>query len=52
MINEKNTKLLIYIAIVFSVLVLDRTSKIIILNILDNSGTVDIYININCSRVI
>ena len=45
MINEKNTKLLIYIAIVFSVLVLDRTSKIIILNILDNSGTVDIYIN-------
>ena len=45
MINEKNTKLLIYIAIVFSVLFLDRTSKIIILNILDNSGTVDIYIN-------
>ena len=45
MINEKNTKLLIYIAIVFSVLVLDRASKIIILNILDNSGTVDIYIN-------
>ena len=45
MINEKNTKLLIYIAIVFSVLVLDRTNKIIILNILDNSGTVDIYIN-------
>ena len=45
MINEKNTKLLIYIAIVFSILVLDRTSKIIILNILDNSGTVDIYIN-------
>ena len=45
MINEKNTKLLIYIAIVFSVLVLDRTSKIIILNILDNSGTVDIYLN-------
>ena len=42
---KKNTKLLIYIAIVFSVLVLDRTSKIIILNILDNSGTVDIYIN-------
>ncbi len=45
MINEKNTKLLIYIAIVFSVLVLDRTSKIIILNILENVGTVDIYIN-------
>ena len=45
MINEKNTKLLIYIAIVFSVLVLDRASKIIILNILENVGTVDIYIN-------
>ena len=45
MINEKNTKLFIYIALVFLVLALDRTSKTIILNILDNVGTVDVYIN-------
>ncbi len=45
MINGKNTKIFIYIIIVLLVLALDRTSKIIILNILENSGTVDIYIN-------
>ena len=45
MINEKNTKLFIYIALVFLVLALDRASKTIILNILDNVGTVDVYIN-------
>ncbi len=45
MVNEKITKIFIYIAIVLLVLVLDRASKTIILNILENSGTVDIYIN-------
>ena len=45
MINEKNTKIFIYIALVFLVLALDRASKAIILNILDNVGTVDVYIN-------
>jgi len=45
MINEKNNKLFIYIALVFLVLALDRASKTIILNILDNVGTVDVYIN-------
>tara|TARA_B100001123_G_scaffold208341_1_gene235866 strand:- start:486 stop:983 length:498 start_codon:yes stop_codon:yes gene_type:complete len=45
MINEKNTKLFICIVLVFLVLALDRASKTIILNILDNVGTVDVYIN-------
>ena len=45
MINEKNTKLFIYIALVLLVFVLDRVSKTIILNILENTGKVDIYIN-------
>ena len=45
MINEKNTKIIIYIALVLSVFALDRISKTIILNILDEVGKVDIYIN-------
>ena len=45
MINEKNTKIIIYIALVLSVFSLDRISKTIILNILDDVGRVDIYIN-------
>tara|TARA_B100000945_G_scaffold225869_1_gene182728 strand:- start:103 stop:600 length:498 start_codon:yes stop_codon:yes gene_type:complete len=45
MINDKKTKIFIYIALVLLVLVLDRASKTIILNILENAGTVDIYIN-------
>ena len=45
MINEKNTKIIIYTALILLVLVLDRVSKTIILNILENAGTVDIYIN-------
>ena len=45
MINEKNTKIFIYIALVLLVLALDRISKTIILNILENDGKVDIYIN-------
>ena len=45
MINEKNTKIFIYIALVLLVFALDRASKIIILNILENTGKVDIYIN-------
>ena len=45
MTNEKNTKIFIYIALVLLVLALDRISKTIILNILENDGKVDIYIN-------
>ena len=45
MINEKNKKIIIYIALVLLVLALDRISKTIILNILDEFGKVDIYIN-------
>ena len=45
MINEKYTKIFIYIALVLLVFVLDRVSKTIILNILENTGKVDIYIN-------
>ena len=45
MINEKNKTIIIYIALVLLVLALDRISKTIILNILDEVGKVDIYIN-------
>ncbi len=45
MINEKNKKIIICFVLVLLVLVLDRISKILILNILENSGKVDIYIN-------
>jgi signal peptidase II len=45
MINEKNTKIIIYIALVLLVLALDRISKTIILNILEDAGKVDVYIN-------
>jgi len=45
MINEKNTKIIVYIVLVLSVFALDRISKTIILNILDDVGRVDIYIN-------
>ena len=45
MTNEKNTKIFIYIALVLLVFALDRISKTIILNILENDGKVDIYIN-------
>ena len=45
MINDKSIKIFIYIALVILVFALDRVSKIIILNILENEGSVDIYIN-------
>ena len=45
MINEKNTKIFINIALVLLVLTLDRISKILILNILENDGKIDIYVN-------
>ena len=45
MINDKSGKIFIYIALVLLVFALDRASKIIILNILENTGKVDIYIN-------
>ena len=41
----KITKIIIYIAIILFVLTLDRISKTLILNILNDAGKVDIYIN-------
>ncbi len=45
MINDKSKKIIICFVVVLLVFVLDRISKILILNILENSGRVDIYIN-------
>tara|TARA_B100001250_G_scaffold288681_1_gene250415 strand:+ start:168 stop:656 length:489 start_codon:yes stop_codon:yes gene_type:complete len=45
MINDKNKKIIISILIVFFLFILDRISKIIILNIAEEVGKVDIYIN-------
>ena len=45
MINDKSKKVFIYIAIVLFVFALDRISKSITLNILDDTGKVDIYVN-------
>ena len=45
MINDKSKKVFIYIALVLFVFALDRISKSIILNILDDTGKVDIYVN-------
>ena len=45
MINDKSRKIFIYITLVLLVFALDRISKSIILNILDDTGKVDIYVN-------
>ena len=45
MINDKSKKIFIYIALVLFVFAIDRISKSIILNILDDTGNVDIYVN-------
>ena len=45
MINEKYKKTIICSALVLLVFALDRITKILILNILDASGKVDIYMN-------
>ena len=45
MINNKSKKIFIYIATVVLVFTLDRVSKSIILNILEDTGKVDIYVN-------
>ena len=45
MINDKSRKIFIYIALVLVVFALDRLSKTIILNILEDTRKVDIYIN-------
>ena len=45
MINDKSKKIFIYIVLVLFVFVLDRISKSTILNILDDTGKVEIYIN-------
>ena len=43
--NENIKKLVFSISILILVFLLDRVSKILILNILDATGRVDIYIN-------
>ena len=43
--NETKKRLLISILIVFFIFFLDRITKIIILNIADEAGKVDIYVN-------
>ena len=45
MINDKSRKIFIYISLVLLVFAIDRISKTIILNILDDTGKVDIYVN-------
>ena len=45
MINDKSRKIFIYITLVLLVFALDRASKTIILNILENVGKVDVYVN-------
>ena len=45
MINDKSKKIFIYITLVLFVFTIDRISKSIILNILDDTGKVDIYVN-------
>ena len=45
MISDKSKKIFIYITLVLFVFALDRISKSIILNILDDTGKVDIYVN-------
>ena len=43
--NETNKKIIIYILIIFFIFLLDRITKILILNIAEETGEVDIYIN-------
>tara|TARA_B100001996_G_C18459084_1_gene515355 strand:+ start:220 stop:711 length:492 start_codon:yes stop_codon:yes gene_type:complete len=45
MINEKITKIISYTLIVILVFILDRISKISVLNLLDETGKLDIYVN-------
>ena len=45
MIFKKYRKYLFYLIIVLIVFTIDRLSKILIINILDNTGSVDLYIN-------
>ena len=43
--NETNKKIVICILIIFFIFLLDRITKILILNIAEETGEVDIYIN-------
>jgi len=43
--NETNKKIIISIIIIFFIFLLDRITKILILNIAEETGEVDIYIN-------
>ncbi len=45
MINDKNKKIIISIILLLFVFILDRATKTIILNIAEETGRVDIYIN-------
>ena len=52
MINEKNTKIFIYIALILLVLALDRISKILILNILVKILDLLLLLNLNMFQYI
>ena len=43
--NEKVKQFLLSLLIVLSIFFLDRTSKLVVLNILEDKGSVDIYVN-------
>ena len=45
MINEKIKKIILSISLLLLIFIFDRISKILILNILEDTGEVDIYIN-------
>ena len=45
MSNEKIKKIILSISLLLLIFIFDRISKILILNILDETGKVDIYIN-------
>ena len=45
MSNEKIKKIILSISLLLLIFIFDRISKILILNILEDTGEVDIYIN-------
>ena len=45
MIFPKYRKYFFYLFVIFIVFIIDRLSKIVIINILDNTGSVDLFVN-------
>ncbi len=45
MIFPKYRKYFFYLIVIFIVFIIDRLSKIVIINILDNTGSVDLFVN-------